>query len=69
MTSLWTYDWWPVSQTMASRGRVEHPVQGQGELDRPEVRPEVAAVHGDRVDQHVPDLRRKLLQLVSIEML
>ena len=37
-------------------GRVEDPVQRQGELDRPEVGAEVPAVAGDRLDQHRPDL-------------
>ena len=49
--------------------RVEDPVQRERELDGPEVGAEVAAAGGDGVDQHGTDLRRKLLQLVSIEML
>src|SRR5690606_33494148 len=46
-------------------GRVEHPVQGQRELDRTEVRPQVpAAGSGHGVDDELPDLGGELRQLV-----
>ena len=44
--------------------RVEHPVQGQGELDGTEVRPQVPAVLGHGGDDEVADLARQLLELV-----
>ena len=37
-------------------GRVEGPVEGQGQLDHAEVGAEVAAGGGDRVDDELPDL-------------
>ena len=44
-------------------GRVEDAVQGQGELDDAEVRPEVAAALGDRTDHDVADLTGELVEL------
>ena len=44
-------------------GRVEDPVDGQGELDGPEVGAEVAPVHRDPVDDAGPDLGGQLGQL------
>ena len=38
VTILCTYAWWPVSNSSRSRGRVEDPVQREGELDHAEVR-------------------------------
>ena len=49
--------------------RLEDPVQRERELDRSEVGPEVSAARGDGIDQHGADLRRKLPQLCSIEVL
>ena len=49
------------------RRRLEHPVQGEGELDGPEVRSEVAAVLGDRQHDEVPDLTGQLLELLDRE--
>ena len=69
VTSLWTYDWWPVSQTMASRGESKTRCRASVSSTDAEVGAEVAAAHGDGVDQHVTDLGCKLLQLDSIEML
>ena len=43
---------------------VEHPVDGQGQLDDAEVGPEVTGVRGDRPDQQVADLARERRQLV-----
>ena len=48
-------------------GRVEDPVQGQGELDHAEVGAEVPAGAGDLLDQEVPDLGRERGQLVPAE--
>jgi DNA-binding MarR family transcriptional regulator len=48
-------------------GRVEHAVERQRELDRPQVGTEVAAVDRDRVDQDLTDLRRERSQLVIVE--
>ncbi len=48
-------------------GRVEHPVQGQGQLDHAQVGPQVAAGDGDRLDDELPDLGRKDVQLFGGE--
>ena len=45
-------------------GRVEHPVQGEGELDDAEVGAEVATVLGDRVDDELADLEGEDVQLL-----
>ena len=42
-------------------------LQRQGELDRPEVRPEVAAVHRDRVDEDLADLAGERGELGFVE--
>ena len=47
--------------------RGEHPVERQGELDHSEVGSEVAASHGDRLHDELPNLRRKLFQLLRTE--
>src|SRR3569833_1166604 len=39
--------------------RIEHPVQRDGELHHPKVRPQVSAVRRYRGDQALPDLRRQ----------
>src|SRR5450755_4526342 len=44
--------------------RVEDPVQGDGQLNDAQVRPEVTAVDRYRLDEEITDLRRKLRQLV-----
>ncbi len=49
-------------------GRVEGPVQGDGELDDAEVGAEVAASDGHRPDQEVPDLGGQLGELVAAEL-
>ena len=46
-------------------GRVEGPVQGQRELDHAQVRAEVPAGGGDRIDDEFPDLPREQVQLVG----
>ena len=43
--------------------RVEHPVEGEGELDRTEVRAEVAGVVGHRGDDEVTDLAGEFVEL------
>ena len=48
-------------------GRVEGPVQGDGELDDAEVGAEVAAADGHRLDEEVPDLGGQLGELVAAE--
>ena len=48
-------------------GRVEDPVERQGQLDRAQVGAEVPAVDRDRVDEHVADLLRERAQLVVVE--
>ena len=48
-------------------GRVEDPVERQGQLDRTEVGTQVPAVDGDGVDEHVADLLRERAQLVVVE--
>ena len=47
--------------------RVEDAVQGDGELDDAEVRPEVAAALGDRADHDVADLTGELVELLERE--
>ena len=49
-------------------GRVEDAVDGERELDRPEVRAEVAAGHGDGLDDEGPDLRGQRLELHVVEL-
>ena len=49
-------------------GRVEDVVQGQGQLDHPEVRGEVAAVLRDRRDDLGPDLGRQPLKVLQREL-
>ena len=44
-------------------GRVEHAVQGQGQLDGAEIGAQVATVDGDAVDDAGPDLLGQLCQL------
>src|SRR6266540_859310 len=46
---------------------VEHAVQGDGELDDTEVRPQVPAGRGDRPDEELPDLAGQLDELVLAE--
>ena len=48
---------------MASRGRLEDAVQGEGQLDGAEVRAEVAAGLGDGRDDEVADLAAQLGQV------
>jgi hypothetical protein len=57
-----------IEQDAVFRG-VEHPVQGQGDLDDAEVGPEVAAGAGHLGDQEVTDLGRQQGQLVRFEPL
>ena len=51
-----------VPQEHVGRG-VEHPVQGQGQLDGAEVGAEVAAGLGDRLDDEVADLAGQIVEL------
>jgi NAD(P)-dependent dehydrogenase (short-subunit alcohol dehydrogenase family) len=44
-------------------GRLEHAVQGEGELDRAEVAAEVAGVLGDRLHDEVADLAGEVVEL------
>ena len=48
-------------------GGPEDTVQGQRELDDPQVRPQVAAVPGDRGHDELADLGGQLLQLLEAE--
>ena len=48
-------------------GRVEHPVDGEGELHHAQVGSKVPARHGDRMDDELPDLSRQLDQFGGIE--
>ena len=45
--------------------RIEDPMQGDGELDRPEIRTKVPAGAGDRLNEDVADLLRQHRQLVG----
>jgi len=47
--------------------RVEHPVQGHGQLGRAEAGADVAAGLLDRVDRVLADLAAELDQLVTVE--
>jgi len=49
-------------------GRVEGPVEGDGELHDAEVGAEVAAPDGHRPDEEVPDLGGQLGELVAGEL-
>ena len=55
-----------VPDERVARG-VEHPVQGDGQLDDAEVRPEVAAGPGDARDEEAADLGRQLGDLSGVE--
>jgi len=50
-------------------GRVEHPVDRDGELDHAQVRPEVAAGPDGRLDQQVTDLGGQAGELILAESL
>ena len=49
-------------------GRVEHPVQREGQLDDPEVGTEVTAARPDGGDDRDPDLLGELGQLIPVEV-
>ena len=55
-----------VPQQDVMRG-VEHPVQGERQLDDPQVGAEVPAPHRDRVDDQLPDLRRQHLEGIGVQ--
>ena len=47
------------------RRRIENPVQGDGELDRPKIRTKVSPGAGNRLDEDVADLLRQHHQLIG----
>ena len=49
--------------------RVEDPVQGDGEFNDAQVRPDMAAIAGHHLDQQVTDLRGQLRQFLGAELL
>ena len=48
-------------------GRVEHPVEGEGELDHAQVGAQVAAGDRHRLDDELADLAGQLLELLGLE--
>ena len=50
-------------------GGVEDPVYGQGELDGPEIRPQMATRRGHRVDDEAPDLFAQFIEFLAGEAL
>jgi hypothetical protein len=57
-----------VEENPVPRG-VEDPVHGDGQLHRPEVRPEVTSVRGDHRNEEVADLTGQLRELPLFEAL
>ncbi len=64
VSSLCTYDWCPVSKTIASRGESNTRWMARVSLDHAEVRAEVAARLRDLGDEEAADLRRELRHLL-----
>ena len=50
-------------------GRVEYPVDGESQLDDPEIRGEMAAVLPDDLDDSFPDFSREGFELRRLELL
>jgi hypothetical protein len=48
-------------------GRIEHPVEGQRELDHAQIGAEVPARHRHRLDDELTDLLSELFELLGIE--
>jgi hypothetical protein len=65
---LWTYAWWPVSQTIRSVGESRARWRAMVSSTTPRVGAEVAAADGHRPDQGVPDLGGQVGELVAGEL-